>query len=240
MHNISKIIFPPLHKEGYLFVGLFILGTFILYSFSTFLGFIAFLLTIWCFYFFRNPVRIVPDIKGAIICPADGMIQQVRKVNWPKELKYRPENLKKNDKVWCISIFMNVFNVHVNRVPVAGSIKEVVYVPGKFLNASLDKASEYNERQIFIIEDKETKRLIAFTQIAGLVARRITRSTKKGDQFSKGETFGMIRFGSRVDVFLPLDVVPQVCEGQISIAGETILANLSQQREKPVAGILQE
>jgi len=239
MTNISKIIFPPMHKEGYFFLGIFVLVTVVIFSFSNFLGFFSFALTVWCFYFFRNPVRVIPDVKDAIVSPADGIVQQVQQVSWPKELKLRPENLKKNDKVWRVSIFMDVFNVHVNRVPVEGVVKEVVYVPGKFLNASLDKASEHNERQLFIMEEKHTKKLIAFTQIAGLVARRITRFVKEEDEFSKGETFGMIRFGSRVDIFLPLGVCPQVCQGQISVAGETILASLSMDRKKPVLGIVQ-
>ncbi len=239
MHNMLKIIFPPVHKEGYLFLFLFTIVSILLFSFSNLLGCVGFLATVWCFYFFRNPKRVVPNIEGLVVCPADGLVQLVKQVTWPKELTSKPKELGNNDKIWRISIFMNVFNIHVNRVPVSGKIKEVVYVPGKFLNASLDKASTHNERQLFVMEDKKSKKLIAFTQIAGLIARRITRETKKGDEFSKGQSFGMIRFGSRVDIFLPPQVVPLVCQGQTSVAGETILADLSLKKTMPTIGILE-
>lgn len=237
LNSLTQTLFVPLHREGRLFVGLFALTTLALFLLWTPLGWIGIVLTLWCYYFFRNPPRVVPRVSGAdtskdtlIVSPADGMVQSVGITSWPPELN--PSHLEAHDGVlpptaWRISIFMSVFDVHVNRAPFDGIIKDVVYVPGKFFNASLDKASLDNERQIFLMQDIRGQVPIAFTQIAGLIARRITRTTKVGDVFQKGQVFGMIRFGSRVDVFVPPHVRPTVCEGQRVIAGETVIAQVT-------------
>ncbi len=233
MLNVLKTIAVPIHREGYPFVVVFAAITFLLFTLSETAGFLGLIVTVWCYYFFRNPQRVVPQDTNLITSPADGVVQLVQKTAWPKELS-KPKGLK--SKVWRISIFMNVFNVHVNRSPINGTVTQVVYVPGKFFNASLDKASEYNERQYFSMKNTQTKEIVAFTQIAGLVARRITRGTKEGATLEKGAVFGMIRFGSRVDVYLPDGCVPLVCEGQQTIAGETILSDFQKEKNAPTTG----
>ncbi len=209
---------PPIHPEGMIFGAIFFIITIILWHLFIPLGWLGFILTLWCFYFFRNPERVTPTRAGLIISPADGIVQMIQTVTPPKTLGLDGPRIR-------ISIFMNVFNVHVNRIPLEGTIKKIIYYPGKFLNASLDKASEDNERQSIVVQT-EGKIQIAFTQIAGLIARRIRCDVKEGQEVKTGQVFGLIRFGSRVDVFLPVDVNPLVCVGQKMTAGETVLADL--------------
>jgi len=180
-------------------------------------------LTIWVVMFFSDPVRVTPEDSKYIVAPADGLVTLIREVMPPPELA-GPEGLGEAPLI-RVSIFMSVFDAHVNRTPVGGTIRRVVYISGKFLNADLDKASEDNERQHILVEDKDGVR-IGFTQIAGLVARRIVTFVKPGDMVARGQRIGLIRFGSRLDVFLPAGVAPRVILGQRAIAGETILGEL--------------
>ena len=215
-----RSVLVPIHPEGWRFIGIFALVTvFIGFFWSPFL-FIGGVLTAWCAYFFRNPDRITPVREGLVISPADGVVQMIESAAPPPELEMGDVPLTR------ISVFMNVFNVHVNRAPVDGQIAKLAYRPGKFLNASLDKASEHNERQSVKMTMTDG-RDIAFVQIAGLVARRILIWVKEGQQLAAGERFGLIRFGSRVDVYLPEGVSPLVCVGQITVAGETVIADLA-------------
>ncbi|MEO0413371.1 MAG: phosphatidylserine decarboxylase [Verrucomicrobiota bacterium] len=177
-------------------------------------------LTAWCIYFFRDPDRVTPQGEPLVVSPADGVVQMISEAVPPEEMGLGTEPLMR------IAVFMNVFNVHVNRSPVNGEVKTVAYRPGKFFNASLDKASEHNERQSLRIAMSDGTE-IGVVQIAGLVARRIVTETAEGDALTAGQRFGLIRFGSRVDVYLPEGVAPQVCVGQITVAGETVLADLS-------------
>ncbi len=208
-----------IHPEGWIFGLLFILGAIILWHLHEFLGYLGAILAGWCFYFFRNPNRFTPVRSGLIISPADGIVSQITEIVPTVEtgLEAKPHTR--------ISIFMNVFNVHVNRIPIEGTITYVHYHPGKFLNASLDKASEHNERQCFVVETNK-KLKIGFVQIAGLIARRIRCDILQEQKVLTGQRFGLIRFGSRVDVYLPNGIYPLVAEGQIMIAGETVLADL--------------
>lgn len=183
------------------------------------LGWIGLVLTVWCFYFFRDPERVTPDKPDLVVSPADGTVQMITKVKAPDELGLG------DAKFTRVSVFMSVFNVHVNRAPAEGKILKSVYVPGKFLNATLDKASKDNERQILAMKTKGGKTL-CFVQIAGLVARRILCEATEGMEYKAGERFGLIRFGSRLDVYLPEGVEPQVCLGQTMVAGETVIADL--------------
>jgi phosphatidylserine decarboxylase len=180
--------------------------------------------TIWVAAFFRDPIRSVPQGEGLVIAPADGLITLIQNVPPPKELAAEMGG----QSMTRVSIFMSVFDVHINRAPIAGTIRSVVYISGKFLNADLDKASEDNERQHFLVEGANGVQ-IAFTQIAGLVARRIVPFVKPGDTVGRGQRIGLIRFGSRVDVYLPMGTAPRVALGQRTIAGETILARLGEQ-----------
>ncbi len=205
------------HPEGYKFFLIFILLSSVLGFFYFPLGIIGFLLTIFVLWFFRDPERTVPSSESGIISPADGVICKIEKTFPPKEVKSSEELLK-------ISVFMNVFNVHVNRAPVAGSIKDIIYVPGKFINASLDKASEQNERNILVLENNKNEEIIV-VQIAGLIARRILSFVNLFDSLKIGERFGLIRFGSRVDVYLPSNYDAKVELGQKVIAGESIIAS---------------
>ena len=193
--------------------------------FSDALGIAGVVLTLWCVYFFRDPERITPVREGLIISPADGVVKMIDKAPPPKEL-----NMGDKDR-WRICVFMNVFNVHVNRIPISGTVTALNYRPGKFLNASLDKASELNERQSLGLTLDGGKD-VAFVQIAGLVARRILCDVTEGKEMKTGERFGMIRFGSRVDVYLPDGVKPMVAVGQTAIAGETVIADI--QAKEPV------
>ena len=209
-------IFPKLHSEGYKFLVIAVVLTIIFYSFSNFLGLVGLVLTIWVYYFFRDPERIIIEDDNYLVSPADGEVIKVEEVNGPKELGL--ENKKFNK----ISIFMNVFDCHVNRTPCAGLVEEILYKPGKFLNASLDKASEDNERNYYKIKDPHGNEII-IVQIAGLIARRIVCETNKNQDLKQGERIGMIRFGSRADVYYE-NYKPLVKIGQRSISGETLLA----------------
>jgi phosphatidylserine decarboxylase len=208
----------PITPEGYPFIGAFALVSLILFWLWTPLGWIGTVLTIWCALFFRDPPRVTPARDGLVVAPADGRVSQITTVAPPHELGLGPTPLPR------ISIFMSVFNCHVNRCPVAGQIEKVVYQPGKFFNADLDKASADNERNSLVIATGGTR--VAVVQIAGLVARRIVCFVKAGQSVAAGDRFGMIRFGSRLDVYLPEGVAPQVAVGQTAIAGETVLADL--------------
>jgi len=209
-------IFPKLHSEGYKFLVIAVVLTIIFYSFSNFLGLVGLVLTIWVYYFFRDPERVIIEDDNYLVSPADGEVIKVEEVNGPKELGL--ENKKFNK----ISIFMNVFDCHVNRTPCAGLVEEILYKPGKFLNASLDKASEDNERNYYKIKDPHGNEIV-IVQIAGLIARRIVCETNKNQNLKQGERIGMIRFGSRADVYYE-NYKPIVKIGQRSISGETLLA----------------
>ena len=224
-----KKILPPIHPEGYIFGVIFFVVTLLLWHLSHFLGCIGLILTAWCLYFFRNPDRITPDHENLIISPADGVISQIKKMAPPEVLKMG------SAPCYRISVFMNVFNVHVNRSPISGTVKTIHYHAGKFINASLDKASDHNERQYFMVENKDLK--VGFCQIAGLIARRIRCDIQVDDTIKAGERFGLIRFGSRVDVYLPESITPRVIEGQIAIAGETILAD-TKNKAAPYKGVV--
>jgi phosphatidylserine decarboxylase len=208
--------FPPVHPEGIKFVAIAAVLALLGFWLSTSLGWILVGLTIWVAAFFRDPVRTVPQGEGLIISPADGKVCMIVDMVPPADLDLGDAPLTR------VSIFMNVFNVHVNRAPAAGIIRRRVYVPGKFLNADLDKASDENERQLFTLRTPAGVD-IGFIQIAGLVARRILGFRKEGDTVSAGERVGLIRFGSRVDVFLPQGTAPRVALGQTMVAGETVL-----------------
>ena len=210
--------FVPIHPQGYPFIGGFALASLILFWIWTPLGWLGTLLTLWCAYFFRDPPRVTPVREGLVVSPADGRLSRVTNAVPPDELGLGNKPLAR------ISIFMSVFDCHVNRSPVAGRIERIVYRAGKFLNADLDKASEDNERNALVIATAGAR--IGVVQIAGLIARRIVSFKREGEMVGAGERFGMIRFGSRLDVYLPEGVKPLVAEGQISIAGETVLADL--------------
>ena len=209
----------PMHPEGYKFVAIFAAITLVLFWIWDPLGWLGVGATVWCYYFFRDPVRSVPQGEGLILSPADGVISLIEPAVPPAELGMGPEALTR------VSVFMNVFNCHVNRAPIAGAVGAIAYRPGKFLNASLDKASADNERNSLRI-DMADGRQIAVVQIAGLVARRIMCFIQEGAVLRTGERFGLIRFGSRLDVYLPNGVHPQVALGQTMIAGETVIADL--------------
>ena len=212
---ISKI-FPKLHSEGYKFIVISVVVTIILYSFSNFFGLIGLVLSVWVYYFFRDPERVIIDDINYLVSPADGEIIKVEEIEGPKELGLDNKKFKK------ISIFMNIFDCHVNRTPCAGHVEEILYKPGKFLNASLDKASEDNERNFYNIKDPHGNNIIV-VQIAGLVARRIVCETNKNQELKQGERIGMIRFGSRADIYYE-NYMPLVKVGQRAISGETLLA----------------
>ena len=215
----ARRILVPIHPEGYVFIAVGVVATLILGRLWGPLGWIGGLITLWICYFFRDPVRIVPQREGLVISPADGRISQIAQSLPPPELELPAEPMTR------ISIFMNVFDCHVNRAPVPGRIAKIAYTPGLFLNAELDKASDDNERNALAIETKSG--IVGVVQIAGLIARRIVPFVKEGDVLGTGERFGLIRFGSRVDVYLPDGARPLVAEGQTAIAGETVLADLS-------------
>jgi len=209
----------PVHPEGYLFIGIFALASLVLFIVWRPLGWIGVVLTLWCVYFFRDPVRVTPVRDGLVIAPADGKISSVSLAVPPAELGLGSESLPR------VSIFMSVFDVHVNRSPVSGEIERIVYRPGKFLSADLDKASEDNERNGLVVRTPSGR--YGVVQIAGLVARRIVCFVKEGQLVSAGERIGLIRFGSRVDVYLPAGTKPLVSEGQYALGGETVIADLA-------------
>ena len=209
-------IFTKIPQDGYKFLAIAILATIVLYFISHFLGLISLVLTIWVYYFFRDPERISISDENYLVSPADGLVLDVSERNGPKELGLENKNFKK------ISIFMNVFDCHVNRSPCAGKISEIFYKPGKFFNASLDKASEDNERNYYKIINKHNEEIVV-VQIAGLIARRIVCEVSKDQDLDQGSRIGMIRFGSRVDIYFE-NYIPLVKVNQKTIAGETILA----------------
>ena len=209
-------IFPKIHAEGYKFLVIAGIITIVFYIFSNFLGLIGLVLTIWVYYFFRDPERIIIGNDNYLVSPADGEVIKVEEVDGPKELGLENKRFKK------ISVFMNVFDCHVNRTPCAGKIEEILYKPGKFVNASLDKASEDNERNYFKIKDPHNNDIIV-VQIAGLVARRIVCESNKDQELKQGDRIGMIRFGSRADIYYE-NYEPLVKVGQKAISGETLLA----------------
>ena len=209
-------VFQPIHNEGYKFLVIFTVATIILYLISSFLGLIALVLTIWCYYFFRDPERYSINDDDYLVSPADGLVLQVQECDGPKEL-----NLE-NKKFTKVSIFMNVFDCHVNRSPCAGKVSEILYKPGKFLNASLDKASEDNERNYYKITNSKGEDIIV-VQIAGLIARRIVTETTENSELAQGERIGMIRFGSRADLYFE-NYKPLAKVNQKTIAGESLIA----------------
>jgi len=213
--------FAPIHPEGYPFIGGFALAAIVLFWLAKPLGWLGVIATLWCAYFFRDPTRVTPVGEGLVVSPADGRISQVVLASPPPELGLGSETCIR------VSIFMNVLDVHVNRAPVEGAIQKIAYTPGKFINADLDKASEDNERNGLVIRSASGP--IAVVQIAGLIARRIVCFVREGANVSVGERIGLIRFGSRVDVYLPSGTKPLVSEGQTALAGETVIADLSSQ-----------
>jgi phosphatidylserine decarboxylase len=207
-----------IHREGYPFIGVFALVSLILFVIWAPLGWIGTMLTIWCALFFRDPPRVTPVRDGIVVAPADGRVSRVVNAVPPDELGLGARPMP------CVSIFMSVFDCHVNRSPVSGKIEDIVYRPGMFINAALDKASEDNERNCLLISTGSAH--VGVVQIAGLVARRIVCFVRKGTSVGAGDRIGMIRFGSRVDVYLPEGVRPLAAEGQTAIAGETVIADL--------------
>jgi phosphatidylserine decarboxylase len=225
--SMLNVVIVPTHKEGWRFIAIFAGVTLVLTLIWGPLLWPGLVLTIWCYYFFRDPVRSVPQQGGLIVSPADGVISLIVETPPPTELGLGDAPRTR------VSVFMNVFNCHVNRAPIGGTIRRIIYHTGTFLNASLDKASEDNERNALTIETADGH-TIGVVQIAGLVARRILCQVAEGDRIDTGERFGLIRFGSRLDIYLPEGTQPLVCLGQTMVAGETILADLfaSQERRK--------
>ena len=211
-----NFIFQKLHKEGYRFVAIAAVVTFIFLLINNYLGLLSLVVTIWVYYFFRDPDRIPIKDESYLVSPADGKITQIIEINGPKELGLEEK------KYTRISIFMDVLCCHVNRVPFAGTVEKIFYKPGKYINATLDKASENNERNYLKLKSSNGDEVI-LVQIAGMIARRIVCDVKEGDAFNQGERFGMIRFGSKVDVYLQ-NYNLLVCKGQNTVAGETLLA----------------
>ena len=209
------IVFPKLHKEGYRFLTIAAVVTFILLLISNFLGMVSFFIAIWVYYFFRDPERFPINDENYLVSPADGVISQITEVNGPIELDLQDKKFTR------VSIFMNVFNCHVNRVPCSGKINQIYYKPGKYINASLDKASEENERNYVKISNSNGDELI-LVQIAGLIARRIVCDVKENEEIKQGDKFGIIRFGSRVDLYFH-DYDLMIRQNQNTIAGETII-----------------
>lgn len=217
-----KTVLVPINRAGWPFIGLFAAVSAALAYAAPPLGWAGLVLTLWCVYFFRDPDRVTPGRPGLVISPADGVVQSIVEAVPPPELDMGETPLVR------IAVFMNVFDVHVNRVPCDGTITRLAYRPGKFFNASLDKASEFNERQGVRLTTGDGLNL-AFVQIAGLIARRIKCQISEGQAVRAGERFGLIRFGSRVDVYLPVGVAPLVIPGQRAVAGETVLADMNSQ-----------
>jgi phosphatidylserine decarboxylase len=216
---LSTFTVPPIHKEGLRFVAIFAVVTAIMFAIWQPLGWLGVILTLWCCYFFRNPERVTPTREGLVISPADGVVQMIQPAIPPAELGMDQRPLTR------ISIFMNVFDVHVNRAPISSEVIALAYRPGKFVNAALDKASEHNERQSIHLRTRDGLN-ICVVQIAGLVARRIKCDLVAGRSVRAGERFGLIRFGSRVDVYLPDGIAALACVGQRAVAGETVLADI--------------
>ncbi len=210
---------PPIHPEGHKFILAFLVATVLLGWLFEPLFWVGLILTVWCALFFRDPVRVTPVSASLVVSPADGRVSSVGLAVPPRELGLGSEPLLR------ICVFMNVFNVHVNRAPVTGRVARIAYKPGKFFNAELDKASEDNERNGLVIE-RQDGRVVGVVQIAGLIARRIVSFTREGESLTVGDRFGLIRFGSRVDVYLPPEATALVSEGTLAYAGETVLADI--------------
>jgi len=219
MDSLTSIL-VPIHREGHRFVLIFAAVTLVFFLIWGPLGWIGVVLTLWCVYFFRDPDRVTPTRPGIVVSPADGIVNMITEAAPPSELELGDTPRTR------ISIFMNVFNCHVNRAPVAGTVRRVAYRAGKFLNASLDKASDDNERNAVVIDQADGHNVVV-VQIAGLVARRIVCNVAEGNTLSAGERYGIIRFGSRLDVYLPAGLTTLVSVGQTAIAGETVLAEPS-------------
>ncbi len=220
LFDALKMITFPIHREGLKFVLIFALVTIILHLISHSLGLIGVVLTLWCVFFFRDPERIIPVEENVVVSPADGVVTRVEyDVTAPEDLGFGNKKFNK------ISVFLNVFNVHVNRVPVEGYVTKVSYKPGKFFSANADEASTENERNSVIVRTKKGSEIV-FVQVAGLVARRIISDLKEGQEVKTGERYGIIRFGSRADIYLPEDIAIKVLVGQTMIGGETIIAKL--------------
>ncbi len=214
-----NLIFPKIHKEGYKFLAISIMVTFLVLIFSKFFGFVLVLITFWVYYFFRDPDRFPINDDNYLVSPADGLITSINEQTGPIELQLENTTYTK------VSIFMNVFNCHVNRTPLSGTVEEINYKPGKFLNASLDKASEENERNYYKIKCNKTGEEIIIVQIAGLIARRIVCEVDKGQKLEQGERIGMIRFGSRVDIYFKnKKTLAKI--GQNVVAGESLIASV--------------
>lgn len=216
----------PIHPEGYRFIAIFAAITLVLFMISDFFGWVGVVLTLWCAWFFRDPARVSPQREGLVISPADGVVNMICEAAPPPELNMGDAPLVR------ISVFMNVFNAHINRIPIAGEVKRTFYRAGQFLSADLDKASEANERQTLLLETPSGAQVV-LVQIAGLVARRIVCFAEEGQSYKTGERYGLIRFGSRCDVYLPQGTMPLVGVGQSAVAGETLLADLSASDETP-------
>ncbi len=218
--QLAKNIIAPIHRDGWMIIAGAVFITLLLAWWSAFFGWIGLIITGWVVYFFRNPERVTPSRDGLVISPSDGIVHKITSTKAPKELEL-------GNETWTrVSIFLNIFDVHVNRIPISGKIVKSFYRHGKFFNASLDKASEHNERQSLAVKTKDGV-TIAFVQIAGLIARRIACDVQKNQQVLGGQRYGIIRFGSRVDVFLPKGVNPLVIEGQRMLAGESVIADLT-------------
>lgn len=224
MRALKSVLFP-IHPEGFRFIAIFAVLTLLLFFVSDILGWIGVILTAWCAWFFRDPARVTPQRKGLVISPADGVVNMITEAVPPAELGLGDEALPR------VSVFMNVFNCHVNRMPVTGTVLKSLYRTGQFLSADLDKASDANERQSMLVETEDGKQIVV-VQIAGLVARRILCFAHEEQEFQAGERFGLIRFGSRCDVYLPAGSVPRVALGQSAIAGETVLADLKSKEKQ--------
>ena len=228
--SLISYLVVPIAREGWPFIAVFMLVTCVLFLISYVLGWLGVFLSLWCVYFFRNPDRVTPQRNGLIISPADGVVQLIEEVLPPKQLDMGDE------AVFRVSVFMNIFDCHINRIPCDGQIGRLVYIPGRFLNASLDKASEENERQMLRI-DLDDGRFIGAVQIAGLVARRIVCYLEEDQKVLAGERFGLIRFGSRVDIYLPPGVMPYVIVGQKCVSGETVIADMDSDDARRVGEI---
>lgn len=226
--TIKQTMGTPTHKAGWPFIIGFAIVSVLLAMVSSVLGFVGLVLTLWCLYFFRDPIRMVPQEAGLVVSPADGRVTDIAEgVPLPKELRADPMDGQDEDGDYTrVSIFLSVFDVHVNRIPTAGTIKKLVYRPGLFLNAGNERASIENERCAALL-DLADGRDLGFVQIAGLIARRIICDAKEGDVVGTGERYGLIRFGSRMDIYLPKGVTAQVAVGQKMIGGESVLADLN-------------
>ncbi len=216
-----RLVIFPIHKEGYKFIAIFAFVTVILALLSDGLGLLGLVATLWCIFFFRDPERVIPVEEGVLVSPADGVVTRVEYgVEAPEDLGYGKTPFNK------VSVFLNVFNVHVNRSPVTGTITKVSYKPGKFLSANVDEASEENERNSVVVKTADDLEIV-FVQVAGLVARRIVSDAKEGQELKIGDRYGIIRFGSRTDIYLPESVEIKSLVGQTMIGGETVIAKVA-------------